>query len=337
MYEILPPIDPKGFRTLTIVFEHVDADLSKIFKTNQFLSDLHVQYMLYHMILGINYMHSAGIVHRDLKPANVLINADCTIKICDFGLARGFSEDLSLDKKESRKQKRKKQGLQRGLTTHVVTRWYRAPEVILLQQKKESMQAIDMWSVGCIFAELMQMQRDNCGAVWKRGPLFPGDSCFPLSPKRSKKKKAIYQSQYDQIRIIFEVMGTPSKAEIAALDDKQARAYLEDLPKKRMQDLAQMFPGTNAQGIALLTRLLRFDVGKRMTVREALEHPYFARVRDVDLEAAHPRIKFDFEGVSLEKEELHREILKEVLYYHSDERNRFEKAGALRSRKKGKE
>merc|ERR1712087_733548 len=251
------------------------------------------------------------------------------------GLARGFSEDLSIDKQQKKKN-RKKKGIQRGLTTHVVTRWYRAPEVILLQQKKEYLQAIDMWSIGCIFAELMQMQKENCATVWKRGPLFPGDSCFPLSPKRSKKKKAIYQSQYDQIRIIFEVMGTPTKNEIAALDDAQARAYLEDLPTKRAQDLAAMFPGTNAQGIALMTQLLRFDVAKRMTVREALAHPYFARVRDVDLEAAHPRIKFDFEGVKQNKEELQREILKEVLYYHPAQRATFEKAGALRSRMSGK-
>merc|ERR1712176_898841 len=112
LYDILPPVDPAHFKTLTIVFEYVDADLSKIFKTNQYFSDLHVQYMIYHMLLGINYMHGAGIVHRDLKPANVLINADCSIKICDFGLARGFSEDLSIDKKQKKKN-RKKKGIQR--------------------------------------------------------------------------------------------------------------------------------------------------------------------------------------------------------------------------------
>merc|ERR1719295_1750699 len=172
LYDILPPVDPANFKTLTIVFEYVDADLSKIFKTNQYFSALHVQYMLYHLVLGLSYMHSAGIVHRDLKPANVLINADCSIKICDFGLARGFAEDLMADKKQQKKN-RKKKGIQRGLTTHVVTRWYQAPEVILLQQKQATLTAVDMWSVGCIFGELLQMQKDNCSTVWKRGPLFP--------------------------------------------------------------------------------------------------------------------------------------------------------------------
>jgi mitogen-activated protein kinase 1/3 len=94
LYDIVPPMEAPHFTTLTLIFEFVDADLGKIFRTNQFFTTLHVQYMLYQVLLGLKYMHSAGIVHRDLKPENILINEDCSIKICDFGLARGFSEEV---------------------------------------------------------------------------------------------------------------------------------------------------------------------------------------------------------------------------------------------------
>lgn len=95
LFDIVPPTDAKRFAHLTLIFEFVDADLGKIFRTNQFFTTLHVQYMLYQILLGLKYMHSAALVHRDLKPANILINEDCSIKICDFGLARGFSEEVS--------------------------------------------------------------------------------------------------------------------------------------------------------------------------------------------------------------------------------------------------
>ena len=98
------------------MFEFVEADLNKIFKTNQFFQPLHVEWMLYHLLLGVHYMHSSGIVHRDLKPANVLINSDCSIKICDFGLARGFSEEGALSNKKGKKQRDKNQKkLQKGM------------------------------------------------------------------------------------------------------------------------------------------------------------------------------------------------------------------------------
>jgi len=106
LLDILPPEDPTNYLTLTLIFEFVDADLGKIFLTDQFFSTLHVQYMAYQILLGLKYIHSAGIVHRDLKPANILINEDCSIKICDFGLARGFNEDPSLpDPKEEEPEK----------------------------------------------------------------------------------------------------------------------------------------------------------------------------------------------------------------------------------------
>lgn len=99
--------------------------------------------------------------------------------------------------------------VKRELTGHVVTRWYRAPELILLE--KEYTAAIDCWSVGCIFAELMNMLKENAPTFLDRSPLFPGTSCFPLSPAKSNtvKKNGFPHSSSDQLNVIFSVIGTP--------------------------------------------------------------------------------------------------------------------------------
>lgn len=125
--------------------------LSKLFKTwgivvqnltKFFGVDYAMQYFLYQILRGLKYIHTASVLHRDLKPSNLLLNANCDLKICDFGLARTTSETDFM-------------------TEYVVTRWYRAPELLL--NSSEYTAAIDVWSVGCIFMELMD-----------RKPLFPG-------------------------------------------------------------------------------------------------------------------------------------------------------------------
>ena len=111
----------------------------------------HVQYFIYQVLRGLKYIHSAGVIHRDLKPSNLLVNSNCDLKICDFGLARGIHPGHAEGK-----------GGTMLLTEYVVTRWYRAPEIMLACH--EYSKPIDIWSVGCIFAELIQ-----------RKPYFPGD------------------------------------------------------------------------------------------------------------------------------------------------------------------
>lgn len=130
-------------------------------------------------VVGLKYIHCAGVLHRDLKPANVLINQDCSVKICDFGLARSVegmndkkkdkkpevndaddilaglpkSNKLKKTKKLKRRDKINEKKLTRDLTSHVVTRWYRAPELILIEKNYDA--KIDVWSLGCIYAELL--------------------------------------------------------------------------------------------------------------------------------------------------------------------------------------
>jgi mitogen-activated protein kinase 1/3 len=395
LIDILAPPDPAGYVALVLIFEFVDADLGKIFRTNQFFTTLHVQYMLYQILLGLKYMHSAGIVHRDLKPANILINEDCSIKLCDFGLARGFHEEIVQpeqgkkideeeggdgeaatedgddkkdkeeasaedaeeepvdeaaakkakrkaalkkkgapaaaaaepvdDKKESRKDKVKKR-LRKGVTRHVVTRWYRAPEVILLQQRKEFLTAVDMWSVGCIFGELLLMQKENCPDASRRGPMFPGESCFPLSVKDAFD----YASRTDQMQMIFAVVGTPTAEEIEKITDSKARKYLYGLPEKKKKNLMKVYPGCPREGIDLLFSLLTFDVERRLTVDDALNHPYLAPVRDPvhELELT-KAINFKFEEHQLTTANLRALLLQETVSYNPDHPPIFEASGAM--------
>eukprot|EP01083_Nonionella_stella_P101463 287625_1 len=129
-----------------------------------------------------------------------------------------------LKKKKPGKEQKK---VKRAITRHVVTRWYRGPEVILLQQKQATLSAVDMWSIGAIFAELLQMQRENRPDPTKRGPIFPGDSCFPLSIK----DKMNYANRNDQMQIILGIIGSPTDTEIKKISDEKARKYLYNLPQ----------------------------------------------------------------------------------------------------------
>ncbi|KAL9328724.1 hypothetical protein ACSQ67_003727 [Phaseolus vulgaris] len=140
--DIIRPPRKDAFNDVYIVYELMDTDLHHIIRSDQPLNDDHCQYFLYQLLRGLKYVHSANVLHRDLKPSNLLLNANCDLKIADFGLARVTSETDFM-------------------TEYVVTRWYRAPELLLTCSEYTS--AIDVWSVGCIFGEVMT-----------REPLFPG-------------------------------------------------------------------------------------------------------------------------------------------------------------------
>lgn len=142
-----PPGDKTQFLDVYVVFDMMETDLHRIIHSDQPLTDEHVRYFLYQILRGLKHIHSANVLHRDLKPSNLLVNEDCELKIGDFGMARGLDSSPSEQK--------------RVMTEYVATRWYRAPELML--SLSEYSQAIDVWSVGCIFAEMLG-----------RKPLFPG-------------------------------------------------------------------------------------------------------------------------------------------------------------------
>jgi len=183
----------------------------------------------------LKYIHSAGVVHRDLKPNNLLVNSNCDLKIADFGMGRAASGPK----------------INLTLLEYVTTRWYTAPEGLLYHQDYGS--AVDVWSVGCIFAELLG-----------RKPLFPG------------------KDVYKQIELILDIKGTPSSEEIAAIPSEKVRAYVESLPFKKGTSLSELYPTASVAGIDLLDKMLAFDPKKRITVTQALSHPFLAELHDPD-------------------------------------------------------
>ncbi len=234
LIEIIYPYKPQTFTTLYIVMDYAESDLKKIIKSSINLEMLHIKTIIYNLLCAIKFLHDSNVLHRDLKPANVLLNEDCTIKLCDYGLARSttgipsaeiiirkqhkdrssseedFDSPVALksvglkdiqkppttDSKEESKEdlrnrlvktKDARRNMKRELTGHVVTRWYRAPEIILLE--KDYGPGIDIWAVGCIFAELLGMMKENAPTFMDRQPLFPGKSCFPLSPAKNPQEQ----------------------------------------------------------------------------------------------------------------------------------------------------
>lgn len=153
--DMMPPLTNhvEDFNDVYIVSDLMETDLHRIIYSKQPLTIDHVQYFLYQILRALKYIHSANVLHRDLKPSNLLVNSNCDLKVCDFGLARGVLSDEEMEGREDSNML---------LTEYVVTRWYRAPEIMLACH--EYAKPVDVWSVGCIFAELLG-----------RKPYFPGE------------------------------------------------------------------------------------------------------------------------------------------------------------------
>ncbi|KAJ1565661.1 Mitogen-activated protein kinase, partial [Nowakowskiella sp. JEL0078] len=254
--------DFNAFNEIYLVQELMEADLHQIIRSQQPLSDSHYQYFIYQICRGLKYIHSANILHRDLKP----VNADCELKICDFGLARGFSEQPNAG----------------FLTEYVATRWYRAPEIML--SFKCYSKAIDMWSVGCVFAELLGSK-----------PLFKG------------------KDYVDQLNQILHVLGTPDNETLERIGSERAQLYIKSLPKFKKVPFKEMFPQASEQAIDFLENLLHFDPSARLTVEQALEHPYLEAYHDVEDEPICEKLfDFAFEEVEV-MDDIKSMIVREVL------------------------
>ncbi|RLW02976.1 hypothetical protein DV515_00006896, partial [Chloebia gouldiae] len=257
------------FQDVYLVMELMDANLCQVIHME--LDHERMSYLLYQMLCGIKHLHSAGIIHRDLKPSNIVVKSDCTLKILDFGLARTACTNFMM-------------------TPYVVTRYYRAPEVILGMGYKEN---VDIWSVGCIMGELVK------GCV-----IFQGTD------------------HIDQWNKVIEQLGTPS-ADFMKKLQPTVRNYVENRPKYPGIKFEELFPDwifpsesdrdklKTSQARDLLSKMLVVDPDKRISVDEALRHPYITVWYDpAEAEAPPPQI-YD---AQLEEREHAIEEWKELIY-----------------------
>jgi mitogen-activated protein kinase 1/3 len=221
----------KKIGDIYLIMEKMDSDLQKIIFSKQELSDDHYQFILYQILRAIYYLHSANIIHRDFKPSNVLINEDCTIKLCDFGMSRNLKED------------------DLTLTEYVVTRYYRAPEIMLSSHHYSK--KIDVWSVGCSFAELLTKRF-----------LFPGENYIA------------------QIKLIIEALGSPSEDDLNFISNDSAKKYVRDLGKIEKKPIEKIINYPYPLALDLLDKMLVFNPDKRISIEGALNHPYLKNIRE---------------------------------------------------------
>ncbi|KAJ7515324.1 hypothetical protein O6H91_22G010600 [Diphasiastrum complanatum] len=270
---MLPP-SPREFKDIYVVFELMESDLHQVIKANDDLTPEHYQFFLYQLLRALKYIHTANVFHRDLKPKNVLANADCKLKICDFGLARVAFNDAPTAI---------------FWTDYVATRWYRAPELCGSFFSKYT-PAIDIWSIGCIFAEILTGR-----------PLFPG-------------KNVVHQ-----LDLMTDVLGTPPAESIARIRNEKARRYLSSMRKKQTVPFSQKFPNADPLALRLLERLLAFDPKDRPSAEEALADPYFKGLGKVEREpSAQPitKMEFEFERRRMNTDDVRELIYREILEYH---------------------
>ncbi|WOK93356.1 mitogen-activated protein kinase 9-like [Canna indica] len=270
---MLPP-SRREFKDIYVVFELMESDLHQVIKANDDLTPEHYQFFLYQLLRALKYIHTANVFHRDLKPKNILANADCKLKICDFGLARvSFNDAPSAI----------------FWTDYVATRWYRAPELCGSFFSKYT-PAVDIWSIGCIFAEMLTGR-----------PLFPG-------------KNVVHQ-----LDLMTDLLGTPSAETIARIRNEKARRYLSSMRRKQPVPFSQKFPNADPLALRLLEHLLAFDSKDRPSAEEALADPYFRGLANVDREpSTQPisKLEFEFERRKLTKDDVRELIYREILEYH---------------------
>ncbi|XP_014681016.1 PREDICTED: serine/threonine-protein kinase NLK-like [Priapulus caudatus] len=225
--EILQPPPVEFFHEIYVISELMQSDLHKIIVSPQPLTSDHVKVFLYQILRGLKYLHSAKVLHRDIKPGNLLVNSNCVLKICDYGLARVEESDA-----------------QRHMTQEVVTQYYRPPEILMGARHYDY--SVDLWSVGCIFAELIG-------------------------------RRILFQAQTPllQLELITDLLGTPPLEDMTSACEG-ARVHMLRTAHKppSLGALYTLSSQATHEAVDLLCRFLIFNPKKRITCIDALAHPY---------------------------------------------------------------
>jgi mitogen-activated protein kinase 1/3 len=258
------------FFNVWLVTDLMDFDMFKVIrKGRNELTEEHIQYIMYQIFLGMYVLHQNNIVHRDIKPNNILLNDSCDLKICDFGFAREVQMEPGAD-----------------ITEYVVTRYYRAPEIMLNSRKYGT--EVDIWSVGCTFFELL-----DCKI------LFGGTKNY-----------------IQLLDKIIRLLGSPSDEALEFIQNENARMWIKKQkysPNQKPSDKLTT-KGINHHAKDLLNKCLVFDPRTRITAKEALMHPYFADLfSEQDLNVLEMEFDFSFENnPKLTTEQLKEKFMKEV-------------------------
>ncbi|CAG5123356.1 unnamed protein product, partial [Candidula unifasciata] len=269
---LMPKQNVTDFKDIYVVFDLMESDLHRIIYSKQELSEEHIRYFLYQLLRGLKYIHSANVIHRDLKPSNVLVNEDCHLRIGDFGMARGvfYTPDEP----------------SYYMTQYVATRWYRAPEILLSMLEYGA--ALDMWSVGCIFAEMMG-----------RKHLFPG------------------KDYISQVKLIVGVLGTPSESVLKKCHHDILKKMIKGFGKKEPVSWEKLFPKASKKSLDLVSKMLVINPEDRISVDQALSHRLLNNYHDAsDEPVCVPPFNFDFEKEDMDKNCLRSAIMEEIMSFH---------------------
>ena len=252
-------------RDLYVITDFMESDLHIVIKSNIPLLVVHKQYIIYQVLRALKYMHSAGVISRDIKPSNILLNSDCSVKICDLGLARSVlvtSSKLS----DSSATVATLDASNVVMTDYTATRWYRAPEILLGSQGYSF--AVDLFAAGCVLGEMLHGR-----------PLFAGTSTL------------------NQLEKLLDVLGFPDDPDLHSINSPYAKTILDTLKvgpasgspvQHVINKLRMKISDAPPEALDLLANLLLFNPYKRLSAETALRHIFLRQFHDPKEEPVHP-------------------------------------------------